>query len=69
MFTTTSTSSFINKITGNVLRGTVLVEMKNGNSYIYDGVSRRALAKLAVCKDTSLGFFFNQHVKPANLVF
>ena len=69
MFTTTSTSSFIKEITGNILRGTVVVTMKNGNSYIYDGVSRRALAKLAICKDTSLGFFFNQHVKTANLVF
>lgn len=61
-FQTKQSSSFINAIRGNIVRGTCSVAM-NGRLYIYEGVSRRALLQLRLVDTTSLGLWFNKNVK------
>ena len=60
MFTYQS-SSFINYIFTDVLRGTCNVMMKNGTWYRYTNVSRRALLNLDYNPSISLGLWFNRN--------
>ena len=58
---TYQSSSFINYIRTNVLRGTCEVQLKDGKFYKYSNVSRRALLNLEFNKSVSLGFWFNRN--------
>ena len=59
---TTQTSSFIDRIFVDVIEGDCIVFYKNGSSYKYTNVSRRALFNVLNNSDTSLGFFVNTHL-------
>ena len=56
---TFQSSSFIDYIYTNLLRGTCNVHMKDGNIYTYSDVSRRAIANLRLNPNLSLGSWFN----------
>ena len=42
-----------------LLKGTALVVFKNGGTYSYSNVSRRAIANLLLNRNMSLGFWVN----------
>ena len=44
-----------------LLKGTALVVFKNGGTYSYTNVSRRAIANLMVNPNMSLGFWVNKN--------
>ena len=72
MFVSTQSSSFIDYICADLLKGYVSVYFKtlNGNveRYAYKNVSRRAIANLMVQPNLSLGFWFNNNIiKPARV--
>jgi len=72
MFISKQSSSFIDYIIADVLRGTVSVYMKTVggaiNRYAYKNVSRRAIANLAVNPNMSLGLWYNNNVlKPVRV--
>ena len=58
---TYQSSSFINYIFTDVLRGTCNVMLKNGTWYRYTNVSRRALLNLDYNPSISLGLWFNRN--------
>ena len=67
MFISKQSSSFIDYIIADVLRGTVSVYMKTVgnvaiNRYAYKNVSRRAIANLIVNPNMSLGLWYNNNV-------
>ena len=74
MFVSKQTSSFIDYIIADVLRGTVSVYMKtipgSGaiNRYSYKNVSRRAIANLMLNPNMSLGFWFNNNIENSTRV-
>ena len=59
---TTQSSSFIDRIFVDVIEGDCIVWYKNGSSYKYTNVSRRALYKVLNNDQVSLGFFVNTHL-------
>ena len=71
MFISKQTSSFIDFVCADILRGTVSVYLKNPTGpvrYAFKNVSRRAIANLMVQPNMSLGFWFNNNVvKPARV--
>jgi hypothetical protein len=54
-------SSAVSKIQASVKNGVVIATFKNGNSYLYRGVSRRAIAALKLMPTVSLGFWINEY--------
>ena len=73
MFISTQSSSFIDYICADLLRGTVSVYMKTGgsgaiNRYAYKNVSRRAIANLMLNPNMSLGFWFNNNIEKSTRV-
>jgi hypothetical protein len=54
-------SSAISSIQASVKNALVIATFKNGNSYLYRGVSRRAILALKLMPTVSLGFWINQH--------
>ena len=44
-----------------LLKGTALVVFKNGGTYHYSNVSRRAIANLLLNRNMSLGFWVNNN--------
>ena len=59
---TTQTSSFIDYIITDLLRGRAVVYLKDGNRYAYNNVSRRAILNLQLQPNMSLGFWFNHNI-------
>ena len=59
---TTQTSSFIDRIFVDVIDGICTVWYKNGTSFDYTNVSRRALFNVLNNDQVSLGFFVNTHL-------
>lgn len=62
MTVSTQTSSFIDYIISDLLRGRVVVYLKDGNRYEYTNVSRRAILNLQLQPNMSLGFWFNHNI-------
>jgi hypothetical protein len=58
---TNRTSDAVYQLLVNPFYGTVLVEFRNGYSYQYSNVSRRAIANLLLNKNMSLGFWVNEN--------
>ena len=56
------TSSACNCIWVDVISGECVVDFKNGTSYVYTNVSRRALFTLLNNESMSLGFFIHNHL-------
>ena len=54
-------SSAISDINASVKNAWVFVTFKNGNSYLYSKVSRRAILALKTMSTVSLGFWVNKH--------
>ena len=63
---TYQSSSFINYIRTDLLRGKCDVQLKDGKFYTYTNVSRRALLNLELNKSMSLGFWFNRNCVNSN---
>jgi len=61
-------SSAIAKIQASIKYGTVIATFKNGNSYLYLGVSRRAITALKLMPTVSLGFWINEYCVHAEVV-
>ena len=59
---TDRTSSAINCLLVDPIRGTATVEFKNGYAYEYTNVSRRAIANLLAQPNMSLGFWVNKNL-------
>ena len=55
------TSTAVESIATNILRGTVDVLFTNGLAYQYSNVSRRAIANLQLQPNISLGFWVNDN--------
>lgn len=74
MFISKQSSSFIDYIIADLLRGTVSVYFKTDgvmagpNRYAYKNVSRRAIANLMLNPNMSLGFWFNNNIEKSNRV-
>ena len=58
----TRTSSAVDYINTDILRGTVNVKFANGNWYRYTNVSRRAILNLELNPNMSLGFWVNDNI-------
>ena len=56
------TSKAVNYVTTDLVRGTAHVQFTNGLWYGYTGVSRRAIANLAMQPNMSLGFWVNDNL-------
>ena len=64
MFISKQSSSFIDYIIADILRGTVSVYLKNSTGiqrYAFKNVSRRAIANLTLQPNMSLGFWVNNN--------
>ena len=61
MFVSRQTSSFIDYVCADILRGTVSVYLPDGVRYAFKNVSRRAIANLTVQPNMSLGFWVNDN--------
>jgi len=59
MLVHTRTSSAVDYIVTDILRGTANVKFANGNWYRYTNVSRRAILNLELNPNMSLGFWVN----------
>jgi hypothetical protein len=62
-FTISRTSDAIRSISCNVLAGFALVSYKNGSTYTYTNVSKRAMLNLYFNRNMSLGFWVNDNLK------
>ncbi len=63
------TSSAIDCLLVDPMRGTACVIFKNGYSYVYLNVSRRAIVNLLMNKNMSLGFWVNENLINTKRVF
>jgi hypothetical protein len=61
-FTITRTSDAIVAINCQLLAGFVLVTFKNGSTYAYSNVSKRAIMNLYFNRNISLGFWVNDNL-------
>jgi hypothetical protein len=61
-FTITRTSDAIVAINCQLLSGFVLVTFKNGQTYAYSNVSKRAIMNLYFNRNISLGFWVNDNL-------
>lgn len=70
MFISKQSSSFIDYICADLLRGTVSVYFKSSSiqRYAYKNVSRRAIANLMLNPNMSLGFWFNNNIENSTRV-
>jgi hypothetical protein len=66
---TDRTSSAIRCLLVDPIRGTACVIFKNGYSYAYINVSRRAITNLLMNKNMSLGFWVNENLINSKRVF
>jgi len=55
------TSEAVSQLIVNLVRGDVLVQFKNGYTYHYTNVSRRAITNLIINPNMSLGFWVNEN--------
>lgn len=64
MFITKQSSSFVDYVIADALRGTVSVYLKGSklNRYAFKNVSRRAILNLIAQPNMSLGFWVNNNV-------
>ena len=62
MLVHTRTSSAIDYIVTDLMRGTANVKFSNGNWYRYTNVSRRAILNLELNPNMSLGFWVNDNI-------
>ena len=62
MLVHTRTSSAVDYIVTDILRGTANVKFANGNWYRYTNVSRRAILNLELNPNMSLGFWVNDNI-------
>lgn len=60
-FTITRSSDAIAAINCQLLSGFVLVTFKNGSTYAYNNVSKRAILNLFINQNMSLGFWVNEN--------
>ena len=71
MFVSRQSSSFIDYVCADILRGTVSVYLKNPTGiqrYAFKNVSRRAITNLTLQPNMSLGFWVNANlIKPARV--
>lgn len=58
---TNRTSDAVYQVLVNPMRGTALVEFRNGYCYKYSNVSRRAILNLIAQPNMSLGFWVNKN--------
>lgn len=63
------TSSAIDCLLVDPMRGAACVTFKNGYSYVYLNVSRRAIVNLLMNKNMSLGFWVNENLINTKRVF
>jgi len=63
------TSSAIDCLLVDPIRGTACVIFKNGYTYAYINVSRRAITNLLLNKNMSLGFWVNENLINTKRVF
>jgi len=66
---TDRTSSAIDCLLVDPMRGTACVMFKNGYTYVYLNVSRRAIVNLLMNKDMSLGFWVNENLVNSERVY
>ena len=59
---TYQSSSFIDYIASDVLRGCVTVVLKDGSRYDYTNVSRLSILNLQLNPNMSLGLWFNENI-------
>jgi len=67
-FTITRSSDAISYVSCNMLSGFCLVTFKNGSTYAYNNVSKRAMLNLYMNKNMSLGFWVNENCVNAKRV-
>ncbi len=65
---TFQSSSFIDYISTDFIKGTCNVQMKDGSYYAYKNVSRRAILNLNLNPNMSLGMWFNNNLDKATRV-
>lgn len=66
---TDRTSSAIRCLLVDPIRGTACVIFKNGYTYAYINVSRRAIVNLLMNKNMSLGFWVNENLVNSERVY
>ena len=59
---TNRTSTAIKDLQVDGLNSQAIVTFKNGNSYVYGNVSKRAILNVLFNPDVSLGFWVNNHL-------
>ena len=59
-------SSAVSSLQVDGLKGEAYVTFKNGNSYAYGNVSRRAIANVLFNPDVSLGFWVNNNLSKSD---
>ena len=67
-FTVSRSSDAIVAINCQMLSGFVLVTFKNGTTYAYNNVSKRAILNLFINQNMSLGFWVNENCINASKV-
>ena len=67
-FTVSRTSTAIKSITCNMFKGFALVTYKDGSTYAYSNVSKRAMLNLYFNRNMSLGFWANDNLIDNNRV-
>ena len=67
-FTVSRSSDAIEQINCQLLAGFVLVTFKNGSTYAYSNVSKRAILNLYLNQNMSLGFWVNENCVNASKV-
>ena len=61
IYKSTRSSDAVLQLRASIVDGFVLVTFKNGNTYAYNNVSRRAILNLMMNKNMSLGFWVNEN--------
>ena len=59
IYKSTRSSDAVLQLRASIVDGFVLVTFKNGGTYAYNNVSRRAILNLMMNKNMSLGFWVN----------
>ena len=61
IYKSTRSSDAVLQLRASIVDGFVLVTFKNGDTYAYNNVSRRAILNLMMNKNMSLGFWVNEN--------
>jgi len=61
IYKSTRSSDAVLQLRASIVDGFVLVTFKNGTTYAYNNVSRRAILNLMMNKNMSLGFWVNEN--------